>query len=217
MALTEKAEEILEALWTELVENKKKSCDATLLRQDIALKELVRHGDLNVEVNKVTLTERGLEEARDCVRRHRLAERLLVDVLDLKKNQIHEAGCAFEHLLHKGLDESVCTLLGHPRFCPHGKPIPTGRCCRDSRYATGKAVLPLAELEVNQKAQVAYLHTHEREILEKLMALGALPGTDIVLLQRFPSFVFQMGRSQFAIDETLASHIYVRTWPQVKK
>jgi DtxR family transcriptional regulator, Mn-dependent transcriptional regulator len=70
---------------------------------------------------------------------------------------------------------------------------------------------------VNQKAQVAYLHTHERATLEKLMAIGALPGTDLVLLQRFPTFVFQMGKSQFAVDETLASHLYVRRLQQGKK
>lgn len=210
MALTDKAEEILETLWTELVVNKKKSCDTTLLMQDPALKELVKQGYLDIEANKAMLTDKGVEEARDCVRRHRLAERLFADVLDLKTNLVHEAGCAFEHLLHKGLDENVCTLLGHPRFCPHGKPIPEGRCCRESRNTAGKAVLPLSDLEVNQEARVAYLHTHEREILEKLMAIGALPGTDIVLLQRFPTFVFQTGRSQFAVDKTLASHVYVR-------
>lgn len=214
MGLTDKAEEILEGLWTELVMNRKKSCDAARLGQDAALKELLQRGDLRLDADRVTLTEKGAEEAQGCVRRHRLAERLLADVLNIRKPLIHEAGCAFEHLLHKGLDENVCTLLGHPRFCPHGRPIPEGRCCRESRLTTGKAVLPLSDLEVNQKAQVAYLHTHERATIDKLMAIGVLPGVDIVLLQRFPTFVLQMGKSQFAIDEKLAAHIYLRRKPR---
>ncbi len=211
MILTEKAEEILETLWTELVEKSRKSCEATLLRQDPALRDLVKHGYVNVEADKVTLTEKGTEEARDCVRRHRLAERLFADVLDVKGSVVHEGGCAFEHLLHKGLDENVCTLLGHPRFCPHGRPIPEGRCCVEARAKMARAVLPLSELEVSRKAQVAYLHTQDREALHKLMAIGLLPGTDIVLLRRSPTIVFQMGKSQFAVDKELASNVYVRS------
>jgi DtxR family Mn-dependent transcriptional regulator len=208
--LSDRAEEILEKLWIELVADKKKSCDVAILKDDEAFNALQSLGLVDVVATKATLTEKGTEEARDCVRRHRLAERLLSDVLAVKKPLIHGVGCAFEHLLHKGLDENVCTLLGHPRFCPHGRPIPEGRCCKEARQLADKAVLPLSDLRVNQKAQVAYLHTHDGETLPKLMAIGLLPGSDITLLQRFPTFVFQMGESQFAIDGALASHVYVR-------
>lgn len=210
MQLSDRAEEILERLWTELIDDKKKSGDATVFKDDEAFKALQAQGLVNVVSNRVTLTEKGTQEARDCVRRHRLAERLLADVLALKKPLIHGVGCAFEHLLHKGLDENVCTLLGHPRFCPHGRPIPEGHCCKESRWLADKAVLPLSDLRTKQKAHVAYLHTHDRESLQKLMAIGVLPGSEIVLLQRFPILVFQMGKSQFAIDSALADHVYVR-------
>lgn len=216
MKLSDKAEEIMESLWAELVENKKKSCNITLLKDDSALKELVKNGHVNLAGDSVTLTEKGLEEARDCVRRHRLAERLVVDVFALKKSLIHETGCAFEHLLHKGLDEDICTLLGHPRNCPHGKPIPEGRCCRESRKQTENFILKLSELEPNEKVSVAYLQTQDKEVLQKLMAMGVLPGTEITLLQRYPTIVFQTGKTQFAVDANLASNIHVRRRSGVK-
>lgn len=210
MKLTDKAEEILETLWIELVEKKKEKCDATLVKRDEALYELIRGGHARVTNDKIALTVKGTEAARQCIRRHRLAERLMVDVLDLKKGLVHETSCNFEHFLHKGIDENICTLLGHPKTCPHGRPIPEGRCCKEARKQVAKLIVPLSELEVNRSAVIAYLHTHDREALRKLIAMGALPQTEVVLLQRFPTVLFQLGKSQFAVDDELASHIFVR-------
>jgi len=210
MRLTENAEEILEGLWAELVEGGKPSCDTSLMRHEGALSELVKHGLIDLAANKATLTRKGKDAARDCVRRHRLAERLLVDLLDMKKSAVHEPGCVFEHILHEGLDENVCTLLGHPKLCPHGKPIPEGKCCTESRRQVGKLIIPLPELEVGAKAEVAYLQTHDKASLQKLMAMGILPRTELNLMRRTPTIVFQTGKTQFAIDAELASRIYVR-------
>lgn len=211
MVLSDKAEEILETLWIETEEHKKKSCDASLLlRDDAILKELLNFTLIELRDNQVFLTHKGKEEARNCVRRHRLAERLLADVFDLKKNILHETSCKFEHLLHKGLDENICTLLGHPNTCPHGMPIPEGDCCKDIKRHPTKLVMPLIELEINKKAVISHLHTKERSSLQRLIAMGALPKADIKLLHKFPSYVFQIGKSQFAIDKKLASSIYVK-------
>jgi len=145
------------------------------------------------------------------VRRHRLAERLLADVFDIKKKIIDEVSCKFEHLLHEGLEDNVCTLLGHPQACPHGKPIPPGKCCRekiDKRMF--KFLAPLSNLEVKDKGKIAYLQAKDRSQMQKLISIGAIPGVSITLIQKFPSYVFQTGQSQFAIDKELASSIYVR-------
>mgnify|MGYP001604042198 FL=1 len=210
MKISEKAEEIMESLWAELVEKGKRSCNMTLLKDDAAFKELTKYNLVNVAEDKATLTEKGMEEARDCVRRHRLAERLVTDVFAIKTTQIHETGCAFEHLLHKGLDENVCTLLGHPRTCPHGRAIPEGRCCRETRKHVENLILKLSDMKPNEKAAVAYLQTDDKEVLQKLVAMGILPGTEITLLRRYPAVVFQTGKTQFAIDERLASRVHVR-------
>ncbi|MBI2437241.1 MAG: hypothetical protein HYV36_00295, partial [Lentisphaerae bacterium] len=115
MKLTDQAEEMLETLWIELIEKKKDTLDITLIKREDALYELTRGGYAAVTKDKIALTGKGTEEARQCIRRHRLAERLMVDVLDLKEGLVHESSCNFEHLLHKGLDENICTLLGHPK------------------------------------------------------------------------------------------------------
>lgn len=61
-----------------------------------------------------------------------------------------------------------------------------------------------------QKGKIAYIHTNNSQMLSKLMAIGALPGTSLVLLQRFPSYLIKIGHSQFAIDKSLAEQIHVR-------
>ena len=210
MRLTDRAEEILESLWIELVERKKDTCGTAVLRDNEDMKALVAARYVDTVDGHVRLTDKGKEEARNCIRRHRLAERLLADVLDCKKTLLHEAGCKFEHLLHKGLDESICILLGHPKTCPHGQPIPEGECCKDSKRMPRKLVMPLPQLDVNKKARVSYLQTHEPGDLQKLITIGVLPNTEIVLIQKFPSYAFQIGKTQFAVDKELASSIYVR-------
>ena len=210
MNLTDRAEEVLETLWIELVEEKKDWCDAGDLGDDEAVQELRDSDYVRVGDDRVRFTRKGKEQARSCVRRHRLAERLLVDVLDDKESLVHERGCKFEHLLHEGLDENICTLLGHPKTCPHGQPIPEGGCCRDARRAPRKVIMPLSELDTAKRARVAYLQTQDRDALQRIIAMSALPRTEITLIQKFPSYVIQIGKTQFAMDKELASCIYVR-------
>ena len=68
-------------------------------------------------------------------------------------------------------------------------------------------VMPLSELKTGQSGKIAYIHTQDRQMLQKIMAMGALPGASVTLLQRFPSYVFQLGQSQFAIDKNIADQI----------
>jgi len=210
MELSDRAEEILETLWTEIVEKEKESCDVSILKDDSSLKELSQAGLVKIRDNLLTMTIIGRHEARNCIRRHRLAERLFADVLDVKGKLVHESSCKFEHMLHKGLDENICTLLGHPSTCPHGKPIPEGKCCKGIKRRPKKLIVPLTELKTNTKASVSYLQTQNRSALKKMIAMGILPNSKIHLIQKFPSYVLQVGRSQFAIDKELAGNVYVR-------
>ena len=89
------------------------------------------------------LTSKGTEESRQCVRRHRLGERLFADVLRIKPGLVHEASCRFEHILHKGIEDNICILLGHPKTCPHGKPIPPGECCRHDATEISSLIIRL--------------------------------------------------------------------------
>lgn len=210
MKLSERAEEILETLWIGIVEEKKESLSLGLAERDEAIAELLKGGYIDVTAGETRLKKKGREEGEKIVRRHRLAERLLVDVLAVKVGLTHEIGCKFEHLLHEGIDENVCTLLGHPKTCPHGKPIPPGRCCHKSAKEVAQVVLPLRDMGTKEHGTIAYLATNDEGRLHKLMAMGALPGLRIAMIQKFPSYVFQVGQSQFAVDKELAEGIYVR-------
>lgn len=210
MKLSDRAEEILETLWVDIEEEKQEPIDLGIAKGEPAIDELLKLGYVKLIKDKISLTEKGKEEGQKIVRRHRLAERLFVDVLDIKKKLVHPISCQFEHLLHEGIEENICVLLGHPKTCPHGKPIPQGECCQKSRESISKVVSSLVGLKVNQKAKVAYIHTRDRKKLEKIMAMGVLPGMTITLIQKFPSYVFQIGQSQFAVDKDLAEFIFVR-------
>lgn len=209
--LSESAEEILEALWIQTEEQGKKPLELGASRDEPAVEELIRLGLIRRDSDHIYLLDKGKIYAMGCVRRHRLAERLMVDILDVKKKNMDEVSCKFEHLLHKDLEDNVCTLLGHPKICPHGKPIPAGKCCRErKRRGALKFLASLDELDPKDKGQVAYLQAKDKDQMQKLISMGALPGVSIALLQKFPSYVFQIGQSQFAIDRELAQSIYVR-------
>ncbi len=73
-----------------------------------------------------------------------------------------------------------------------------------------KLVSPLSQLAQGQKGKVAYVYAPESSQLQKLMAMGILPGAPISLIQSFPSYVFKIGQGQFAVDKEIADAIYVR-------
>lgn len=209
MKTTDRAEEILESLWVRSEEEGHKSTELGTGRGDPAIDELIKLGYIKKADQKISLTDKGRTEGEKIIRRHRLAERLFTDVLDIRETLVHPVSCQLEHLLHEGIEDNICILLGHPTTCPHGKPIPPGECCRKSKETTGKVVSALSDLATHQKGRVAYIQIRDEKKLQKLMAMGVLPGMSITLIQRFPSYVFQLGHSQFAVDKELAQSIYV--------
>jgi len=71
-------------------------------------------------------------------------------------------------------------------------------------------IQPLSKLRVKQKGVIAYLEVKNNSQMHKLMSIGALPGMHISLVQKFPSYVFFLGHSQFAVDKELAEAIRVK-------
>jgi Mn-dependent DtxR family transcriptional regulator len=99
---------------------------------------MARIGLVQLQCGEVAFTPRGEERARSVIRRHRLAERLFMDVLALRdESSIEKNACTFEHILSPEVTDRICTFLGHPRTCPHGSPIPEGECCRTSALPAG--------------------------------------------------------------------------------
>jgi DtxR family transcriptional regulator, Mn-dependent transcriptional regulator len=210
MKISDRAQEILESLWGREEGETREPAMLGVARGEPEIEELLKLSLVKVHKDTITLTDKGRSEGEKVVRRHRLAERLFMDVLDFKDNLVHSVSCEFEHLLHENMEDNICILLGHPTTCPHGKRIPPGECCRKSEKHAGKVVSPLSSLTANQKGKVAYIQTKDHKKLQKLMAMSVLPGLSITVLQTFPSYVFQIGQSQFAIDKDLAESIYIR-------
>ena len=75
---------------------------------------------------------------------------------------------------------------------------------------TPKSAIALTGLGAGDKGNIAYLQTKNKEQMQKLLSIGAIPGMHITLIQKFPSYVFKIGHSQFAVDKELAQSIYVR-------
>ena len=199
-------EEVLEALWTA------DERGATRRREDLASVADVALTEALIEERKdgsLVFTDAGRERARAIIRRHRLAERLVNDILRMPMPEVDVNACEFEYLVAPGITESICTLLGHPRQCPHGRPIPEGRCCQDARRSIEAVVVSVNQMHTGETARVAYVNTKNYSRLHKLSSFGFTPGVKVKLHQRSPAFVLECDESQLALEEALAEDIYV--------
>ncbi|HEX5773405.1 MAG TPA: metal-dependent transcriptional regulator [Geomobilimonas sp.] len=213
MKLSDKAEEILEALWIAVEEEGRgyeEQERISVAADDPAYRELTGLAFIEVREDRVYFRPEGKEEGRKTIRRHRLAERLMMDVLNIRGETAEDKACQFEHLLNEGVDTKVCTMLNHPTTCPHGKTIPPGDCCVEARQSGDLGVVPLTELKSGEEGEIAYILTEDSKKMQKLMAMGVLPGNRIILMQSFPSYIFRVGFSEFAIDTAMAREIFVR-------
>lgn len=200
--MKEKQKEAVDALKASLGE----SFDSTIVD------ELVVEGmvELYGENHNIRLTKKGDDHARQLIRAHRLAERLLYDVLG---GDFEPGACEFEHTVNPALVDSICTLLGHPRQCPHGTPIPEGECCKRSARIAESSVIPITELTLGQSARVAYVNCRNDQELHKLDGLRIRPGVKVKVHQKYPSYVIECEGSKIALDELVAANICV--WKSV--
>jgi DtxR family Mn-dependent transcriptional regulator len=172
--------------------------------------EMASDNLLTLKDGFVAFSETGEREAEKLIRAHRLAERLLTDVLLVHKDQeLESQACAMEHILNPGVVDNICTILGHPTTCPHGLEIPRGACCVDMTRNAAPAVLGLDQLRSGESGRILYVETTDHARLDKLTAFGMLPGTIVRVHQRQPSFVVIMGETQLALDREIARNIHV--------
>jgi DtxR family Mn-dependent transcriptional regulator len=217
MSIKHEKEEYLEKLWSMKEDNiddlatlssEMNHADHDKIMQELEMDNLVKASN-----GKVQLTESGEERARQIIRAHRLAEKLIFDAL----GGDYEAGaCEFEHMVNSEMVDSICILLGHPRECPHGRPIPQGDCCKRALKTAECAVMPLSEMIPQQSSRVAYINGQNNPArLSKIGALQIRPGTLIKLEQKTPSLVIQCEGADIALDENVASDIFV--WKECTK
>jgi DtxR family Mn-dependent transcriptional regulator len=192
-------------LWVKLVEERSQVKAADLGDK---LKELIEQGLVEVKNGYVVLTKAGEELGRKLIRLHRLTERLLFDILEAEEKVYEKVACEVEHVIPEALEEAICTLLGHPSRCPHGKPIPPGRCCLEGRRTVYPLVRPLSELRPGVEARVSYMEVDE-DTYNQLVSLGIAPGKKVVVQAVKPVVVVSAGATQVSLDRSTAEKVKV--------
>ncbi|HID96348.1 MAG TPA: DtxR family transcriptional regulator [Candidatus Latescibacteria bacterium] len=210
----EATDELLELLWILREEGEDRLTEvlqaAEAANAEETLRNMAREGLINLRSDRVILRQEGKKRAEEIVRRHRLAERLLWEVLELEQRYIHPEACRFEHILSPEVTESICTLLGHPHICPHGKPIPRGECCTKFKTEVKPLVVRLIDLEAGEEGTITFIVPRSHSRLDRLLALGITPGSVVKLHQKRPSYVIQVGETELAVDDEIAHDIYVK-------
>jgi len=177
--LDERLEEILETVWRRSERNSscisdiKKHCPIEYDDSDIDA--LVNRNLLLRKDDKILFTDKGNAVAKRVVRRHRLTKVLISSILKLKSTEMEDIACKVEHTLLPEVEESICTLLGHPEVCPGGKPIPPGDCCGKRTQTLSHVVFGLDELEPGESGKVTFIKPSSHSQLHQLLSLGLNP------------------------------------------
>lgn len=205
-------QEILELIWT-LAEEGKKSEDEILQKLNDEEKgfynELVKRNWIIKTATGIEFTENGKKEATRVIRRHRLAEVLFTDLFSVRDEVLEQVGCTFEHILDEDVVDRVCTFLGHPPFCPHGKKIPQGRCCKKFEKKLEPVIQRLWDLKPGDEAKIVFITSSVQTRLNKLFSLNIVPGYEVKFIQKHPSPVIKIGESSVAMDDGIAKEIFV--------
>ena len=185
------------------------------------LKRLVRDGYIEMDQRRqVTLTDAGNHAAEAVLRRHRLTERFLVDMLGMQWHQVHEEACRLEHFISGAVEARVIAALNNPTTCPHGNPIPGSvanarsylkdqGAIRLSSVLPGDAVTILCISEVVEDEEALILYMHEK---------GLTPETRLTVLshgvgsghEQDESFIVQVAGREVYISKSAAAKIWVK-------
>jgi DtxR family Mn-dependent transcriptional regulator len=158
----------------------------------------------------ISLTPKGERAATALVRRHRLSERFLTDVLGLDWESAHREACKLEHVLSPEVEEKLAEVLGNPETCPHGYPIPDEK---GHIKEEEEEIKPLCDLCTNEKGRIARVEEEEPQLLQYLASLGLLPDVDIEVKEVAPfggPLLVKIGDTQYALGREVASKIWTK-------
>lgn len=169
---------------------------------------VVQHGD-----KSVTLTPTGRELTEQVLRRHRLAERLLFDVLGMDWIAAHEHAHELEHSMSSELERQISQRLGHPSTCPHGNPIP-GNATSGVAFLKEQQAFRLSDARPGQTVRVVLISEvveDETEVLRRLSDTGIHPRALVTILDpdSTSAVVFEARNQVRTMPHDLASKIWV--------
>ncbi len=183
------------------------------------LKRLVRDGYIEMDQKRVvTLTEMGIQAAEAVLRRHRLTERFLVDMLNMPWHQVHEEACRLEHFISGAVEARVIANLNTPTTCPHGNPIPglvdarnylkDHNALRLSTIAEGETVslLSISEVVEDEEGLIRYF---EEKGLMPGMQLTVLAHNDDNALENHENVRLRVAEREVSISPVSAAKLWV--------
>jgi DtxR family transcriptional regulator, iron-dependent repressor len=153
----------------------------------------------------ISFTENGREHAEAIVRRHRLIERFLTDVLGIPWDEVHEEAERLEHAMSPVLEERMLAAIGDARTCPHGHPIDVG-----SRIPS----VPLADVEVGASVTIVRFENEAEDLLHYLKAAGLDPGLDGTLVESGDDIVVETASGErLTLTRSVAETVSVTADP----
>jgi len=173
------------------------------------LERLSDDGYVRREGRVVELTKKGSDLAEKVVRRHRLAERLLVDVIGLEWHKVHQEAGRWEHVISDDVEERLVELLGDPSTCPHGNPIPgSSSPLPDAEQHPLAGVAPGTTVRLDRISEAVELDIGSMRYLD---LHGFIPGTTAVVTAREPddTLLLDVGAGSVTLGPELSRRLYV--------
>ncbi|MDP2841782.1 MAG: metal-dependent transcriptional regulator [Candidatus Methanoperedens sp.] len=172
------------------------------------VKKLTGRGLVFQSEKGVCLTDDGKSLAKKVIRRHRLSERLLTDILGFKWDEVHDEACRLEHAISPEMEDRIAESLGNPKTCPHGHPIPD----KNGKLAKEK-VKPLCDLKAHEKGIIVSVFEEDPKMLKYLASLGLIPDVCVKVEEVAPfggPLIVCVAGSRYALGREVASKIKVK-------
>jgi DtxR family Mn-dependent transcriptional regulator len=178
-----------------------------------------RDGLLTLEGDRhIELTENGRRLATRVMRKHRLAERLLTDVIGLPWELVHAEACRWEHVMSVDVERRLLELLDHPTESPYGNPIPgldELGLNRGEGFMDGVVSLDEAAATGPRRVRVRRISEElqkDQSLMGVLRRVGALPNQDVTAASGPVGIVVGTSGETAEVDHGVARHIFVRTY-----
>jgi DtxR family Mn-dependent transcriptional regulator len=175
-----------------------------------------RDGLLTVEGDRhLELTHEGRRQATSVMRKHRLAECLLIDVIGMEWEEVHIEACRWEHVMSDSVERRIATLLGSPTSCPHGNPIPGAdelETLPDPSSDGPLVTLEQAAAGGSEKAVVRRISEQiqpDADIMRSLHLAGVQPGRTVQMSAEPQGMRLTTDDGTTTIDGTSARHVFV--------
>jgi len=174
-----------------------------------------RDGLLTIDGERlIQLSPEGHAAAVEVMRKHRLVERLLLDIIGLDIALVHDEACRWEHVVSPVVEDRLAVLLNDPHTSPYGNPIPeSGDSGAAALHAFRDGNRPLTEMVTDERLVVTIQrigeHLQQEPELGEVLGLGVTPGAQVTVLATPRGVEISTGKGQMVLPDNVAEHLFV--------